>query len=188
VGFQPTIEEQLKASQFLADSRAVDLARVKTVLFEVETRNAIYEESLRLILLTSQEYDTHARSLGILEDGIEGQITVIARSALEGRRTVTMHRNGTSNGPSCANCKFWKRIEGSDEGMCRRDPPTIQPDIITRFPITQLDVWCGEHEVRDPLLGEDPMVQNALRPRPPVALPVNKPNARPTPRPREESQ
>jgi hypothetical protein len=54
----------------------------------------------------------------------------------------------------CKGCEFWHSTD-SLEGICRRLPPTVLPylyeehgevvtDIITRYPTTDYNEWCGE--------------------------------------------
>jgi hypothetical protein len=53
----------------------------------------------------------------------------------------------TCNDQTCSNCKFWKEYVQS--GTCQKHPPVIVPtgnEYVTRFPVTNSDDWCGEHE------------------------------------------
>jgi hypothetical protein len=71
---------------------------------------------------------------------------------------------------NCENCRFWKELEGSGMGDCRRYPPMCFPQTAemvemdeehegywdarhanrinsTAFPHTHQDDWCGEFQV-----------------------------------------
>jgi hypothetical protein len=67
---------------------------------------------------------------------------------------------------SCGNCRFWfVPDEGGQTGYCRREPPKVfmvqkpasqglslarrsEPEmaLMTNFPPTNADVWCGEYQ------------------------------------------
>ena len=57
--------------------------------------------------------------------------------------------------PTCATCRFWKAIDGSD-GDCRRHAPrTIEVSLYdnqsrrrAEWALTYKDEWCGEHQPR----------------------------------------
>lgn len=55
---------------------------------------------------------------------------------------------------NCKHCFFWLE-EGEEQGLCRRNPPTViscvggtcpelSTEIETVFPATSEDDWCGE--------------------------------------------
>lgn len=56
--------------------------------------------------------------------------------------------------PTCETCRFWAHLQGyeyvgvkrNNFGECRRFPPTIQGGEEGEFPITEVSIWCGEHQ------------------------------------------
>jgi len=64
--------------------------------------------------------------------------------------------------PTCKNCPHWGHVgssPGLSNGICRRYPPTLIPEIMkdrmnaSRWPTTLADAHCGEH----------PRIKEALR-------------------------
>lgn len=56
----------------------------------------------------------------------------------------------------CQNCSYWKKDPDEDKewGACRRHPPTAfydasLHDLISVWPETDGDVWCGDHQEYD---------------------------------------
>ena len=57
--------------------------------------------------------------------------------------------------PTCSNCRRWFRIGVSTTGQCRAMSPVTgfvvlgffkkRVERCTTFPLTEVDVWCGEH-------------------------------------------
>lgn len=45
----------------------------------------------------------------------------------------------------CHNCRFWARF-AEEHGRCRRFPPTPLASAGQTQPITDGEVWCGEHD------------------------------------------
>lgn len=66
-------------------------------------------------------------------------------------RTAALRRLASSDKECCFTCRFHK-IRGS---RCRRFPPVVYYDVstlqlVTRFPQTNQDMWCGEYERGEP--------------------------------------
>lgn len=67
---------------------------------------------------------------------------------------------------TCGSCRFWdRRLDRVESGNCRRRPPVILEcvaaanisaegdldsadlELATRYPITFIDDWCGDHDI-----------------------------------------
>ena len=63
-----------------------------------------------------------------------------------------MNTDTTTREETCASCRHWKSST-TTEGECRRRPPQAivfnvggDEKVVTRFPATSSDDWCGEFE------------------------------------------
>ena len=63
------------------------------------------------------------------------------------------------NGETCKTCVFWSKVEWQRhvdgvkivQGECRYLPPRVLTTdrIVTRWPLTAEDQWCGQHAKED---------------------------------------
>jgi len=54
---------------------------------------------------------------------------------------------------ACQNCRYWHDDSEDGKGLCRRYPPVVlwearDEEVVTWWPETHEDYWCGEYEQR----------------------------------------
>lgn len=52
----------------------------------------------------------------------------------------------------CASCRFWEKLPNKTHvGECKRFPPTLDREhmVVSLFPCTQANTWCGEYAPKE---------------------------------------
>ena len=49
--------------------------------------------------------------------------------------------------PTCQDCRFWDAFESpASRGYCRINPPVLDHEGMSGWPVCEEGDWCGEHE------------------------------------------